>query len=280
MVRVRRIGEGATVKCGRHHRPLGPLQLTRLLVAKYWLRIICAPQPALGVDLGQVLPSRIHLVEKEEFRAKISADAEAKTVLGHVYITPRPDQPVDFARVVSHELAHAVSHYELEATVLSEEKRLKLRERRLGAMFRPQGVSGTHLYFNGLNEAATELFAVAVRKRISGWLPFDEVQTTELTSRVDYHPQVLLLTELIRRVASAEGTRPADVRRMVFRDYLNGTAEFLRHVRNSVDRRAVKLLASMGSEPEEARRISDALGFSECSARIARLHPAGSAKTE
>ncbi|MFA4954826.1 MAG: hypothetical protein WC641_05950 [Patescibacteria group bacterium] len=211
----------------------------------------------------EIPDSRIHVVTDQELSLKIGGELEGKMLFGHIYLARR--DPLQFYRNLTHELSHAGSYYGLGVIQGIDPRRLRMWQTHLGLSFqpKPQSERGSEVYFNGLNEGATELCARFLRKHLVKEMPgLEDEQKSDLKSFVHYRPCVILVDRLIRLVAEEEQLFRETVLRELLRDYFSGTQLFLKKVETH-KKGSVKILRSMDSTPDDALRAAEALGFDD-----------------
>jgi hypothetical protein len=224
---------------------------------------------------------RIHVLEEPEFRERVSAQAEAKTIFGHVYV-PRKTDPVEFSAFLTHELAHAASRYELQVVQSADERHLKAWQRRMGLTFQPKPNSDPDFetLFNGFNEAVTEICATELRGSVAEHLTdLDDTQRAELTRRREYRPVVMVIEALMRLVADKEGCLYESIREDLLRDYFSGTFRFVKKL-EKWKKGATRILRGMGSDPPDALKAAKLLGLADVHAEISASEPFRSIRSQ
>lgn len=211
----------------------------------------------LNLPRIEVPSSRIHILEDAEFREKISARAEGKTIFGHVYLRREEDR-VSYCRILSHEFGHAASFYGLQVVQEADAPRQpQMWERRAGLVFKPETKEQeSSVYFNGLNEGTTELIAMDSRRlMVPVSTLLDEDQKRELLAMNEYPQWVTVTRCLTELVAQRESMSPSQVRDILYTDYLTGSYVFLRLL-EKMQRGSVRLLRLAGSDPTSAIKLA------------------------
>ncbi len=215
----------------------------------------------LGFEENQLTVDRIHIVSDEEFEAKVGAHG-GEYHKGHLYIR-RQDDPLEFLRDLSHEMAHMSGFTRMVVTKKEGEQDITI-EQRIGT--RMHNPSTGKLFFEGLTEATTEMFAMEVRARLRDSQSMESVEHGELTRYERYKPQVIVLNHIIDRLAAHEGVDRWDIFDDLQRDHVSGKAGFLKRLNKMMpkDKEAgrsgiVEVLAGMGTSREEAVRVAKEL---------------------
>lgn len=225
---------------------------------------------AYGMPPMDIPEERVHIITEEEFAEKVQGgEVRGKMSYGHIYVL-RTDDRMRFVHDITHETAHATSYYQLAVRHRKSEEgkavsRIGLRR---GGLHVVKRMGEDNISFFGIDEAATELFARRIRERFlerSGDL--DATERESLLSATVYLPQVRVLDACLDLAAEHYGSRAA-AERALFRDYLEGTYDFLRTLERK-QKGIVRVLFNMGTEPEDAIAAARALGWDDLVAELA-----------
>ena len=227
----------------------------------------------LGLPAVDVPPSRVHILSgsEPEFAERVDLPRRlAVSEFGHVYI-PRSEDPVTFARHLTHEICHAGSRLSIRLAQGASPRHVDISHRQMGFAFRPEGIAEP--YFNGLNEGVTELVAHRLRNAMAKEdLGLDRDQARVFARRVEYRPWVILVDALVRLVADTEHAASKRIRDDLLRDYFRGGHEFLRRL-SKCRKGSVKLLRQAESSPADAIAVADALGLDQAKRDIVNTSP-------
>ncbi len=188
--------------------------------------------------------SRIHILSPGEFNNTVIKPeqrgyVDAIVSKEHLYIK-RTRTKSRFIQLFSHELLHFVSF---------------LGPGKVGM----NRIVGSHRYFEGFDEAVTELFAINFRQLLARRISAHHMTQRALRDTHAYVPAILLVKALIAR-SDKEGTKQIPHR--LYRDYIEGTqhvlASFNYHIPGSW-----QALKHMGKSDEEATRVATELGLNE-----------------
>lgn len=202
--------------------------------------------------------NRCHVLHPDDWAERIapsSPGALAQSLFGHCYI-PRQDHPVEFAKLLTHEITHANSYLAIEISP-SPNGRPKLKLRRTGFAFLPGDAE--RVIFNGFNEGVTELMTHNLRAIISRQSQhLSAPDLADLTSSIRYYPQFRLVEGLMTH----DGERTTDPRplRQLMTDYLTGTWDFCRWLLPTWPK-ANRFLRDLDSEPRSALLVAEQLGL-------------------
>lgn len=224
----------------------------------------------LGVPETRVPERRIHILTEAEFNTKVARQAHAKTIFGHVYV-PRAEDPVQFARLLTHELCHAASSYRIHVIQSEEARHVRAWERKTGLTFQPKPGATAETYFNGLNEAATELSARILRPSVTEAMPdLTSEQRHALEQVVQYRPWVVLASALMRVIEAGEKLPRGEAQHTLLQDYFRGTHDFLKRLERQ-KKGSTQILRTLGGSPAEALKGADLLSLREARAAILKL---------
>jgi len=251
-------------------RAFDPHELPELCKTREELRIIslCTRLMnkrlrSLGFPGARYPHDRIHLVD-----ARIMQDFDPKLAgflkNGHIYTIRRADDELHMLmHNLTHELAHYISHSRAEATLTRATRHSEFEVSFLTSRIGFGIASPRGLRFSGLNEACTELFANELRRRIlaSPWCQ-KRWNLDAQRGAFSYYAQVRVVSALQFLLK----TRDRDTK-MLYRDYINGSFDFVRAV-NELIPGAGRILGAMGLETRDAIVAAEALGFPELAAEL------------
>ncbi len=232
-------------------------------------RSLCGLPPLVIAD------ERVHITAPEEFRAKIAPGGrfQGKSLLGHVYLWrgwPRHE----FQALLAHELAHAASYLwiDIRDEIGTTPQGLVLPKvllRRQGMVLIDPSFNTLLPHFHGLNEGATELFAIAVRQSLAQTsTTLDAAARRSLASFVSSLPLLAFTDSLVQAVAGGEGNTMPTLKTL-FLDYFAGTDRFLAALEARLPG-ATEVLRRTGARPKELLPAAERLGF-ERTAAVIRL---------
>ncbi len=201
--------------------------------------------------------NRIHILEPAMYRLTLGARDDAKTVLGHTYIT-RVLDPAAEMFLLTHELAHLASY--LSVICISDDTRHLVTWKRSGYAVQTHSRG---FAFSGLNEAAAEIVAGLIRDmlvRKSGLL--NKSAKKILSSGYIYAPQVRIVQTLVQRISEHEDIDNSEPLMSVISGFLTGCPTFLRQANRTIPG-ASAILRTMGDDPMSAANAACALGLHE-----------------
>lgn len=260
----------------------------------------------LGLGGIDVPDANIHIYDEADFeKLRDNPDSNGFYTSRHTYLR-RTENRVDMVRVLSHEMVHlaAFSIKSMKTKLVGDEIEIETLESKTG--FRFSGIPGdkkegekrklVHLFF-GINEAVTELTAMAVRSEIAfKELGMSRKDAEQVLGGIAYAGHVALLNMLIMHfrihdpevkkmraeIDATEGegqealiakysdrlhqvTR--DVTRQIIGDAIKGDYSFFKELESKV-KGATKILAEMGTSAEDAAIAADKFGFNHIAQKI------------
>jgi hypothetical protein len=208
----------------------------------------------LGLSSRNIHPERIHILHKDDYRRILGGRDDARTVLGHTYIT-RTNDMIAMLFMLTHELAHLASYLSLLVRLGPNAGHVSWK--RNGYMIQR---NDKNLLFTGLNEACAELLAGLIRRMLlmyTGLITPEEHK--ELKSGYIYSAQVRVVTTFIDLINERKGYVNDEALVELIRGYLTGELNFMR-MANQVMPKSIPILRTMSAEPESALIAAYALG--------------------
>ncbi len=194
-------------------------------------------------DHIEIEPDNIHILSKEDFERIGSPDSGGFHRLENTY-APVNDNILKFIHVITHELSHAISYYALNLEKeKGENSHTGLKYNDFALISKRSGLDFTkengELIFQGLAEATTELLADRIRQqfvKLNKNLPMRKKK--DLVESHVYYPQILIV------------------------NHITGSYSWLNNAEIKIPG-VTKILAEMGTEPEDAVEASKKLGFKD-----------------
>ncbi len=213
---------------------------------------------------------RIHVATEEEFSAKITLPGrrfEGKSLLGHAYLWrgwPRHE----FQAILAHELTHAASYlwldYRDRPVVTAGGLTLpRILLRRQGLVLIDPSFGTLLPHFHGLNEGATELFAIAVRQSLArDSKTLDAAARRSLAGFLTSPPLIAFADRLVRTAADGDDAGIMPALKTLFLDLFGGTDRFLSQLEARLPG-ATEVLRRTGARPPELLAAAEALRFDQ-----------------
>lgn len=229
-------------------------------------RLILCGLPPVKFDLA-----RVHILTKEEFRAKISpARFQGKSDFGHVYVWRGWPLPV-FLALLAHEMVHAVSYTWFDisqpGTVAYGLRVPSILPRRQGMILHDPSYHTLLPHFHGLNEGATETAAMIIRSRLAANTRLlDDAGRKVLVDFVS-SPPLVGFTERLAQTAAGPAGDTIEPFRKLYVDCFTGTDEFLKMLEPRLPG-ATEVLRATGAQPHELAAAADKLGWTAFAAAI------------
>lgn len=201
---------------------------------------------SIPISLTQII-----ITTEKEFRSKVCGDpnVHGKTWAGLAYVY-RQENKVAFLRTLTHEIAHLASFYRLRIKHFNGKDNASVAN--IG--FCHYDVNRNVDYF-GFNEAATELFALELRKEIAAkYSLLSKKQSEDLLSSAFYLPQLVLLSNILYCCGN-----PAHARFILHRSYIKGTDDFYRLLNMWLPGASQKL-SLLSRSQSSAFRVAEEIG--------------------
>jgi predicted metal-binding transcription factor (methanogenesis marker protein 9) len=216
----------------------------------------------LGISCPTIHQDNIHILSPKEFHTKVELDKGGKTAYGHIYLVRKPDQSL-FIHELTHELSHLVSFYAFrvkhEYNEESEQTTNIYGMRKGGFAFIPKPEQ-KDAHFEGLDEAATEMFAQHIRQKFIESNPTLNSDTKEfLQNKIVYWPHVMVIDKVISSITDSE-EEYNKTKNDLFREKITGESTVLKKI-SQHNKEWVKILYEMGSSDEDAKHAAEQLGF-------------------
>ncbi len=215
----------------------------------------------LGLPPLEVPDEAVHFVSPEDFRDKLKTKETSRSgwSSGHIYMkSGAPDE--ELISDLSHEMAHDVSYLSKRITTAdkpgSEEAETSVKLKRLGFYF---PIRAGREGFRGMNEATTEMFAMAMRDAYCDAKGLSEEQRRPYFEATAYSPQVLVMEKVCALLGGGD-MQPGFEK--LLRGFVTGDLSFLKELEGR-HRGIVRQLCEMGTTQEDARRVAGELGFRE-----------------
>jgi len=228
-------------------------------------RILCGLPPVIFPQ------SRVHILSKEEFRAKIApVRFQGRAYFGHVYLWRGWPLPV-FQALLVHELVHAVSYLWLDLTeagaVAGGQKLPPILPRRQGLILIDPSFNTLLPHFHGLNEGATETAAMIIRRLVASRTRLLDDAGKQALSKFVCSPPLVGFTERLVQIAAGAAGETLDPYRKLYIDCFTGTDEFLKMLESRLPG-ATEVLRATGAQPHELAAAADKLGWAAEAAHI------------
>ncbi len=173
----------------------------------------------LGIKGVPISYDQILVLDLEKFIKEVNLgkrDRGAAAGNGFAYIPRNNVRRARFIHDVTHELAHLASFYGLSLS--KSGNKVMINQSRSGySIWKPKRTQ-----FSGLNEAATEILAQLIRRKLPAEIGLTEKERQELFNIGVYVPQCILVMGLLKH-----SSLPLS---LLLRSYIDGSDDFLREL--------------------------------------------------
>ncbi|MFH1046930.1 MAG: hypothetical protein V1738_01385 [Patescibacteria group bacterium] len=240
---------------GMHELRKTAFEIQVIKQSAFFLETILAAvnQPPRGIDV-----SRVHFLDLPNYRLFLGSGNDGQTMLGHCYLTRRPEDTAAEVFMLTHELAHLASFLSIISESDDTTRRVTWKRSGYAIQIRNRGTA-----FSGLNEAAAEILAGIVREMLTRKCSLLDKPTKKLLSKgYIYAPQVRIVQELNRLISEHEQLDDGAVLMSFISGFLNGKVHFLRFAERVVPG-ASSILRAMGDSPNAALVAARALNLTD-----------------
>jgi len=181
------------------------------------------------------------ILDRKEYETRV-ADNEfngGKFSYGFVYLI-RNKNKIKFLHDLTHEISHFVSFYGLSVTEIED-----LRKMNLAKSGYSEKKDEPYL-FDGLNEAATELFSLQIKEILGDFYQLPKNITSQ------YPEQVIIVEKLISSVKNKDL-----LMKLLFKSYIDGSEDFLDLMESEIpgSREHLKMLQADEKSPYTIARL-------------------------
>jgi hypothetical protein len=213
----------------------------------------------------KVHKKQIIILKKDVFIDKVANkdNQGGKFSYGYIYVC-RDENKVKFLSDLAHELSHLLSYYSLAISESKDRRSVSLKKDGYSIFCKDDD-----LFYDGLNEAVTDLWSKVILKQLFRIYPriLSEKQKEEALNFYAYPYHVTLLEEIIFNM-----TKDDVLVWPLFESYFDGSSNFLNLLENELPALAGHI-KTMSSKKESVLKVAEIIGDCSLLEKIRKIYP-------